>query len=86
MATKFAKFVAWATDCRYTWKYVLKYHVELPQEFIEHVMSDAGTEFLESFAQENRSWECTIADWKFSSEGGLCLLPADAGDMSLENF
>ena len=31
---------------RDTWKYVLKYHVKLPQDFIEHVLAEEGTAFL----------------------------------------
>jgi hypothetical protein len=30
-----------------TWKYVLKYHVTLPKEFIDHVMSEEGIAFME---------------------------------------
>ena len=71
---------------RDTWKYVVKYHVTLPQEFIDHVMSDAGTEFLESCMEDEESWSGTIKDWKDSERNGLCLLPEDAGDMELDDF
>ncbi len=30
-----------------TWKYVLKYGLQLSQEFIDYVMSEKGTKFLE---------------------------------------
>ena len=48
----------WFTDGKYywdrdTWKYVLKYGLVLPQEFIDHVMSEAGTAFLEKCIKEN---------------------------------
>ncbi len=70
---------------RDTWKYVLKYHVTLPQEFIDHVMSDEGTAFLEAQARESDSWVSRIKDWK-EQKDTLCLLPDIAGDEKLENF
>lgn len=71
---------------RDTWKYVLKYHVALPQEFIDHVLSDAGTLYLEQFAIENKSWGKTIQSWKNSDEPGLILLPDNAGALELDEF
>lgn len=78
------------TDDKYywdrdTWKYVLKYHVKLPIDFINHVMSDAGTEFIEKQMSENTSWAETIKEWK-KGQGGICLLPDDAGDKELDDF
>lgn len=80
----------WFTDGKYywdrdTWKYVLKYGLVLPQEFIDHVMSEAGTAFLEKCIKENKSWGQTIKGWKEQSNT-LCLLPDDAGDIELEAF
>lgn len=48
----------WYTDGEYfwdrdAWKYVIKYHVTLPQSFIDKVMSEEGTVFLEKFAEGN---------------------------------
>lgn len=71
---------------RDTWKYVVKYHVTLPQEFIDHVMSDEGTEFLKQCELDGNSWSGRIKDWKNSEKNGLCLLSDDAGDMGLEDF
>ena len=71
---------------RDTWKYVVKYNVTLPQEFIDHVMSEEGTKFLEQCEKDGDSWKGRIAGWKNSEKGGLCLLPDDAGDMGLEDF
>lgn len=50
----------WYCDDKYywdrdTWKYVIKYGLKLPQDFIDHVMSDKGTEFLERCEKENKS-------------------------------
>lgn len=70
---------------RDTWKYVLKYHVTLPQEFIDHVMSDEGTAFLREQEQATDSWAGRIQDLK-KQEGVLCLLPDNAGDEELEDF
>ena len=39
---------------RDTWKYVLKYHVTLPQDFIDHVMSEQGAAFLEAQERAKR--------------------------------
>ena len=78
------------TDGKYywdrdTWKYVLKYHVTLPQEFVDHAMSDEGAAYIESFLKKSDSWSDTIQDWK-KEEGVLCLLPDDAGDIELDEF
>jgi hypothetical protein len=55
----------WYTDGEYfwdrdAWKYVLKYHVTLPQDFIDKVMSDEGTAFLEKCAENDDSWSRRI--------------------------
>lgn len=71
---------------RDTWKYVLKYHVSLPQEFISHVMSDAGTQYLKHFTSENKSWSKVIKNWKNVDEPGLILFPDDARDLGLDKF
>ena len=41
---------------RDTWKYVTKYHVKLPQEFVDYVMSGAGDEFAREHIPWARSW------------------------------
>ena len=78
------------TDDKYywdrdTWKYVVKYGLELPQAFIDHVMSEEGTKFIEQQIEENESWSDTIKQWK-KQKGLLCLMPDDAGDKDLEDF
>ena len=78
------------TDGKYywdrdTWKYVVKYGLVLPQEFIDHVMSDEGTAFLEKCEKENNSWGNVIGKWK-EQPNTICLLPENAGDMDLEDF
>ena len=50
----------WYNDGEYcwdrdTWKYVLKYHVTLPQDFIDKVMSEKGTAFLDKCAGSDNS-------------------------------
>jgi hypothetical protein len=70
---------------RDAWKYVIKYHVTLPQEFIDKVMSDEGTEFLEKCAASDESWTKTIKDWK-ENPNMVCFLPENAGDLSLDDF
>ena len=70
---------------RDTWKYVLKYGLKLPQEFIDHVMSDSGTAFIESCIDENDSWTDTIKQWK-KQQGFICLLPDNIEKNDLETF
>lgn len=80
----------WFTDGKYcwdrdTWKYVVKYHLVLPEEFIDHVMSDEGTAFLEKCVSEHKTWGQIIHRWK-QQPNTLCLLPDDAGQIELEDF
>lgn len=80
----------WYTDGEYywdrdAWKYVLKYHVTLPQEFIDKVMSEKGTAFLEECAECNNSWSKAIRNWK-EQPNTLCLMPDDTGDCSIDSF
>ena len=70
---------------RDTWKYVLKYHVTLPHDFIDKVMSDKGTAFLEECEKNDNSWSKVIKDWK-SQPNTLCFLPDDAGDLTFDDF
>lgn len=70
---------------RDAWKYVVKYHVTLPQAFIDKVMSDAGTAFLEEFAKSDESWGKAFEEWK-KKPNVVCLLPDNAGEISLDNF
>lgn len=67
------------------WKYVLKYHVTLPREFIKHVMSDEGTAYLKEQEQATDSWTGRIQNLK-KQEGVLCLLPDNAGAEKLKDF
>ncbi len=78
------------TDGKYywdrdTWKYVVKYHVTLPPEFIDHVMSEEGRAFIEHFLDQSVSWSDTIKKWK-KQQGIMCLLPDNAGEVELEEF
>lgn len=70
---------------RDTWKYVLKYHVKLPQDFIEHVMSEEGTAFLEKARKNMDTWYQLIEKLE-GEKGHMNFLPKDAGDISLEEF
>lgn len=68
-----------------TWKYVVKYHLTLPQDFIDHVLSDKGTLFLERATKRNGSWHDRINE--LAGDGPqLDLLPADDDDISLDEF
>lgn len=70
---------------RDAWKYVVKYHVGLPQEFVDYVMSGEGDEFLESHMPDSGSWHNRI-DKAYGDEPHLNLLPTDGGDIGLEDF
>ena len=63
----------------------MKYGVKLPQEFIDYVMSDEGTAYLEEYYKDKPSWKKNIQDMK-NQKDMLCLLPDDAGDEPLEDF
>lgn len=80
----------WYTDGEFfwdrdAWKYVIKYHVTLPQSFIDKVMSEEGAAFLEKFAESNESWVKRIKELK-QKPNTLCLVPEDIGDYPLEDF
>ena len=67
------------TDGKYhwdrdTWKYVVKYHVTLPQEFIDHVMSEEGAAFIERFIDQSDSWSDTIKKLKKRQAFYVCCL------------
>ena len=70
---------------RDTWKYVVKYHVKLPQDFIDHVMSKEGSTFIESQIDASDSWQNTIKGWK-KQQGSACFLPDNAGDKEIDEF
>lgn len=80
----------WYTDGTYywdrdTWKYVVKYHVMLPEAFISHVLSDEGQAYLKKFYANPSSWSDTIGQWK-EQKDSICLLPDNAGDCELKDF
>lgn len=80
----------WYTDGIYywdrdTWKYVVKYGLKLPEDFINHVLSKEGDKFLHEYQKENPSWSEEIKRLK-EQPNTLCLLPEDAGDEDLEDF
>lgn len=73
---------AWDRD---TWKYVVKYHLTLPEEFIEHVMSDAGTQFLEKAYCKADSWYQKVEGLEGDNKH-MNFLPKDADDIDIEEF
>ncbi len=62
---------------RDTWKYVLKYGLTLPKQFIDYVMSEKSDEFMKKHHN---------SDWYLKTENMLNFLPEDAGDIPIENF
>ena len=75
-------YYTWDRD---TWKYVIKYGLTLPEAFIDHVMSEKGTAFIEQRMAENYNWSDVINSWTEKSDF-LCLLPKNTGDKELEDF
>lgn len=78
------------TDDKYywdrdTWKYVVKYGLVLPESFINHVMSDEGTKFIEQQMKSTESWDETFKNLE-KTNGYTCFLPENAGDRDLEEF
>jgi hypothetical protein len=74
------KFV-WDSE---TWKYVVKYGLMLPQIFIDHVMSEAGTRFLEEQYGKN-GWNGVIKEWRYEN-GKDCFLPVRDPEKDLADF
>ena len=70
---------------RDTWKYVLKYGLTLPQSFIDHVMSDEGTEFLKKCGTKSDFWYNKIEVLEAGAPH-LNLMPTDCGDVPLDDF
>lgn len=75
------KRYCWDRD---TWKYVVKYGLELPQEFVAFVLSEEGAAAFEEMSG-GATWSDVIKQWK-SQEGSVILLPEDAGDTALDDF
>jgi len=69
---------------RDTWKYVVKYGLMLPPDFIDHVMSREGTRFLEEQGVKQESWDKAIDVWK--KDGLISFLQDNAGNIELEDF
>ncbi len=77
------------TDGKYcwdrdTWKYILKYHVTVPNEFVEHVMSDEGTRFMEE--QKGNTQSAASSFLEVFGEDSVIFIPENTGDDSLEDF
>ena len=70
---------------RDAWKYIVKYHVTISQNFIDKVMSDEGTAFLKKYAESNEEWRKRIKELK-ENPAALYLLPKEPGDYSLDEF
>lgn len=68
-----------------TWKYVIKYGLELPKEFIDHVMSEEGTKFIEQQIEENEDLSDTIKQSRKQTEFQV-LMPDAADYEDLEDF
>ena len=79
------------SDGKYTWdrdawKYVVKYHVTLPQDFIDYVMSDEGTRFMdENGGYGSDSFYNTI-ETLYDGKPHINGMPKDAGDLPLDEF
>ena len=73
---------SWDRD---TWKYVVKYGLKLPQDFIDHVMTDEGTEFIKEQMKSNDSWSSTIQGWE-EKDGFRSFLPKDTDDNDISEF
>ncbi|MBQ5754667.1 MAG: hypothetical protein IIV90_03260, partial [Oscillospiraceae bacterium] len=70
----------------HTWKYVLKYGLTLPEEFIAHVMSEEGTAYINQCIDQNPNWSDAMKKWKKEHQGYLCLMPTREEIKKLEYF
>ena len=69
---------------RDTWKYVVKYKLALPSEFIDYVMSDEGTIALDKL-KKGETWKDSIKAWKEKPNTAV-FIPDDIGDLPLDDF
>ncbi|MBO7123765.1 MAG: hypothetical protein J6V90_10880 [Treponema sp.] len=80
------------TDGKYcwdrdTWKYVVKYNLEIPDFFIKHVNSSEGKKWLKDYTENNNfTWKNIISEKKKNSKNELFLIPDDIGDLDLTDF
>ena len=72
----------WDRDC---WKYVTRYHVKLPREFVDYVMSGKGDEFLAIHLPWAKSWFDRI-EKNYGDIPHGNFLPEDAGNVDIEAF
>lgn len=70
---------------RNRWKYATKYHVMLPQEFVEYVILGTGDKLLESHATDTSSWSDRIEEHCRNTPHGNFLLKS-AGNLDLKDF
>ena len=80
----------WYGDDKYewdrdAWKYASKYHVELPQEFIDHVLSEDGQKWLEEH-KDLEPGQGHKALGKMVEGHGLNLTPKNDGDVPIDKF
>lgn len=68
----------WDSDA---WKYAVKYHVALPQAFIDHVMSPEGTALFEQFLEQSDNEPDAIEAWRENPDA-----LTDAEKAELESF
>ena len=69
---------------RDTWKYVVKYRLALPEEFIEFVLGNEGSKVYESMVV-GKNWNNVIQDWKATGDS-IIFLPDNADDKELCDF
>ena len=67
------------------WKYVVKYHVTLPQEFIDYVMSGEGDAVLNEYLDQPDTWADVFQKMR-ERDNGHCIRPDDAGDKDIDDF
>jgi len=72
----------WDRDC---WKYTAKYHVRLPREFVDYVMSGKGDKFMKSHSPNPSSWFNRIEELYGDTPHGN-FLPRNAGNVDLKDF
>ncbi|NMD37668.1 MAG: hypothetical protein GYA87_03180 [Christensenellaceae bacterium] len=78
------------TDGKYfwdrdTWKYVIKYNLTLPQEFIDHVMGDESATYIKKRLEDNKDISDRIKRWDDTQDYKLLKLDITAIE-ELENF
>ena len=56
------------------------------ESIFDHVMSEAGTEFIDKQIEENESWSKVLEEWKENRKNILVLMDPNEDDDLIDDF